>query len=90
MTYDPYEQVELLGIFRQMLEGPTADGGKKRSSGQKVPWREDEGHIPALYRHLHRWEEDGPIPDEMSGSHPLVHVAWRALAIAWRETHDHT
>lgn len=80
------EQHELLDEFRRLLLGPTLDGGRKRATAGKPPWRQDEGHRDAMYRHLRRWE-GGETRDPDSGSHPLVHVAWRALAIAWQETH---
>lgn len=80
------EQYEILDEFRRLLLGPTLDGGRKRAAGKKRPWREDGGHREAMYRHLRRWEE-GETKDRDSGSHPLVHVAWRALALAWQEMH---
>lgn len=79
------EQAEILGEFRRLLYEPTADGGRKRARKEKPLWKVDDGHTDAMYRHLKRWEAgEGMDPD--SGSHPLVHVAWRALAIAWQET----
>lgn len=80
------EQHDVLDEFRRLLMGPTLDGGRKRAAGGKPPWRQDDGHREAMQRHLRRWEQ-GERRDPDSGSHPLVHVAWRALAIAWQETH---
>lgn len=85
MSYDPSEQDEIAAIFAELLRGPTQDGGRKREAGTKVPWTVDL-HEQALYRHLGRWES-GELTDADSGCHPLVHVAWRALAIAWQDAH---
>lgn len=79
------EQEEVLRTFLGMLEAPTRDGARKRRAG-KPHWTRDGGHIAAMYRHLRRWE-NGELEDPDSGAHPLVHVAWRALAVAWQETH---
>jgi len=82
------EQTEIIGAFAHLLRGPTADGGEKRERKEnpKPLWKVDPDHKDAMYRHLKRWEA-GESVDPDSGSHPLVHVAWRALAIAWQETH---
>jgi hypothetical protein len=69
-----------------MLKGPTTDGGVKRASGEKPSWKEDPTHEEAMRRHLHRYDI-GDLEDRDSGVHPLIHVAWRALAQAWQETH---
>lgn len=84
------EQNEILGTFLDLLEGATADGAGKRASGQKVLWKIDPGHEAAMLRHLARWSQEGETADADSGCHPLVHVAWRALAIAWQELDDGT
>ncbi len=63
------------------------DGARKRAAGAKVHWRRDGGHLPALYRHLRRWET-GERVDPDSGAHPLVHVAVRALMLAAQEVDD--
>jgi hypothetical protein len=65
----------------------TADGGKKREAGTKPPWQIDPGHQSAMYRHLGRWWLDPEGVDSDSGAHHLVAVAWRALALAWQQTH---
>ena len=83
-VYDPSEQDELLDIFRDMLRGPTGDGGAKRASGTKPSWKIDPDHEAGLFSHLAKWKK-GELVDPDSGSHPLVHLAWRALAIAWQE-----
>lgn len=87
MSYDPSEQVEVLDTFQQMLAGATSDGGQKRAAGLKPSWKIDPSHETALFSHLYKWKR-GDIQDEDSGAHPLVHLAWRALAIAWQETHE--
>ena len=84
-SYDPLEQEEIIVTFAEMLRAPTADGGRKREAGTKVPWTVDSEHREKMYKHLRRWES-GETVDAESGAHPLVHTAWRALAIAWRET----
>ena len=68
-----------------MLAVPTGDGGKKRAAGEKPSWKVDQSHKAALFSHLYKWERGDKV-DEDSGAHPLVHLAWRALAIAWQET----
>lgn len=78
------EQETVLAIFTEMLKAVTADGGRKRAAGTKEPWWRD-AHQYALTRHLVRWWQ-GEQTDPDSGAHPLVHVAWRALAIAYQET----
>lgn len=85
MSYDPREQDELLGIFREMLKAPTGDGGAKRLAGSKPSWKVDPSHRKAIFSHLGKWVA-GELIDKDSGAHPLVHVAWRCLAQAWQET----
>ena len=85
-TYDPAEQSYIMEAFVALLSGPTQDGGRKRELGTKVPWTEDTGHEEAMYRHLVRFES-GETEDEDSGADPLVHVAWRALALAMQRRH---
>lgn len=79
------EQAEVLGLFMDMLKLPTGDGGIKRALGQKVCWKDDTSHEAAIFSHLNKWKH-GEKKDATSGAHPLVHLAWRALAIAWQET----
>lgn len=81
------EQVEIIGEFAYLLRGPTSDGARKRERNEKPHWKVDPSHEAALYRHLERWTS-GELVDGDSGSHPLVHVAWRALAIAWQQTRE--
>jgi hypothetical protein len=78
------EAVEIIDEFTNLLLGPTGDGQVKRGRGKPF-WKVDPGHADAMLRHLHRWDR-GEKTDPDSGSHPLVHVAWRALAIAYQET----
>ena len=68
-----------------MLRSATADGGRKRSAGLKPSWKIDESHEAAIFSHLNKWKHGEQI-DPDSGQHPLVHLAWRALAIAYQET----
>ena len=83
--YDSREQVALLDEFCDMLEQVTADGGRKRARGTKEPWWRDTEHEAAIFSHLNKWKH-GETQDPDSGAHPLVHLAWRALAIAYQET----
>lgn len=78
------EQNEVIGTFVTLLEGPTGDGGAKRGAGLKPSWKIDQSHEGAFERHVARWRE-GELHDKDSGSHPLVHAAWRLLAIAYQE-----
>lgn len=80
------EQNEILGAFLELLEGPTGDGRRKREAGKKPHWKVDRSHWGALQRHVAAYQR-GELVDPDSGCHPLQHAAWRALAIAWDETH---
>ncbi|MGH7744087.1 MAG: dATP/dGTP diphosphohydrolase domain-containing protein [Candidatus Dormibacteria bacterium] len=68
-----------------MLAMPTADGGGKRERSEKPSWKVDISHEAAMFSHLNKWKH-GESVDPDSGAHPLVHLAWRALAIAARES----
>ena len=85
MTYDPSEQDTILRVFGKMLSEVTKDGGRKRAAGTKPPWWRDDAHFPAIFSHLDNYMH-GVKSDPDSGAHPLVHLAWRALAIAYQET----
>lgn len=85
MTYNPVEQDVILRTFADMLAEVTADGGRKRRAGTKPPWWIDTAHEAGLFSHLSKWKH-GENHDKDSGAHPLVHLAWRALAIAYQET----
>jgi hypothetical protein len=78
------ERADVLGRFAEELAKATGDGSRKRQTGQKPPWYEDESHEGAIFSHLTKWKR-GELVDPDSGAHPLVHLAWRALAIACRE-----
>ena len=82
--WTPAEPEEVLAIFTEMLRAATGDGAAKRRSGEKPSWKVDPGHETALFSHLHKWK-NGELADKDSGAHPLVHLAWRALAIAYQE-----
>lgn len=84
-AYDPTEQDVILAEFMAQLKLATKDGGAKRARGEKPPWWRDRGHIAAIYSHWAKWLR-GELVDNDSGAHPLVHLAWRALAVAVQET----
>jgi len=84
--YDAVEQEVLTQVFIDLLNSATRDGGNKRTRGEKPPWWCDESHEAAMFSHLNKWKH-GELEDADSGAHPLVHLAWRALAIAYQETH---
>jgi hypothetical protein len=84
--WSPDEPGEVNEIFAEMLKAATGDGAKKRQAGTKPSWKIDPGHETAVFSHLHRWK-NGEAVDPDSGAHPLVHAAWRLLAIAFQETH---
>ena len=86
MNYDRKEQTVLLDTFMYMLQKVTRDGGNKRERGLKPPWYEDKSHEAAIFSHLDKWKH-GETMDPDSKAHPLVHLAWRALAIAYQETY---
>jgi hypothetical protein len=78
------EQAELLALFIEMLNNVSKDGGRKRAAGTKPSWKVDT-HERQIFSHLYKWKKGEKI-DPHSGQHPLVHMAWRALAIAWQES----
>lgn len=86
--WTPSEPAEVIAEFTKLLRGPTGDGASKRRSGDKVSWKVDPGHIQAAFRHIGYWSA-GEQADKDSGCHPLVHAAWRFLAIAWQENQDY-
>jgi hypothetical protein len=80
------EREVVLKVFGKLLSAATGDGSKKRQAGLKPPWWRDESHEAAIFSHLNKWKH-GELFDKDSGVHPLVHLAWRALAIAYQETY---
>ena len=80
------EQKAVIDEFVKLLVSATADGGRKRAAGTKPPWWRDPAHRAAIFSHLNKYEH-GERRDPDSGVHPYVHLAWRALAIAYQETH---
>ena len=78
------ERQDILDRFLEELTKATGDGSKKRQSGEKPPWYLDDAHEGAIFSHLTKWKR-GEELDPDSGAHPLVHVAWRCLAIACSE-----
>lgn len=83
---DPWanERVDVLRRYAEELFKATGDGSKKRQSGEKPPWYRDGGHEGAIFSHITKWKR-GEKVDPDSGAHPLVHAAWRCLAIACSE-----
>ena len=84
-VYDASEQDIVTEVFTAMLRSVTKDGGRKRAAGTKPPWWRDENHRAAIFSHLNKLEH-GERMDPDSGAHPYIHLAWRALAIAYQET----
>lgn len=84
--YDPTEQLTLSLVFSHLLRSATGDGGKKRARGEKPPWWRDPVHEAAIWSHINKWKH-GEKRDKDSNVHPLVHAAWRCLAIAYIETY---
>jgi hypothetical protein len=82
------ERADVLHRFMVELLKATGDGSAKRQAGTKPPWYEDPAHEAAIFSHLARWKR-GELTDKDSGAHPLVHAAWRCLAIACSETGNH-
>lgn len=78
------ETAEVLLEFNRRLLAVTGDGRRKREAGSKPHWRVDRSHEGAIFSHLTKWKR-GEKRDADSGSHPLVHAAWRCLAIAVQE-----
>lgn len=77
------EREDVLNRFMHELRKATGDGSKKRQAGSKPPWHEDDSHQTAMFSHLYKYMR-GDMVDEDSGADPLVHLAWRALAMACR------
>lgn len=75
------EQNEVLGIFMDLLAGPTGDGAAKRARGEKPSWKIDPSHPAKALKHL-GYEERY---DAESGCHKNVHAAWRLLAEAYQD-----
>ena len=80
------ERSAVLTEFSKLLASVTGDGSRKRQAGLKPPWWRDGEHEAAIFSHLNKWKHGNKI-DPDSGVHPLVHLAWRALAIAYQETY---
>lgn len=78
------EQAEVMFEFVKLLDSASGDGGKKRAAGLKPSWKIDPSHLGAVFSHLNKYFH-GEKVDPDSGVHPFVHLAWRALAIAWQE-----
>jgi uncharacterized HAD superfamily protein len=79
------ERADILDRFNSELKKATGDGSKKRKAGEKPPWYDDNSHEAAIFSHLMKWKR-GEKVDPDSGAHPLVHAAWRCLAIACQES----
>lgn len=79
------EREDVLRRFLEELRKVTGDGSKKRQAGLKPAWYIDKSHEGAIFSHLTKWKR-GEMIDQESGAHTLVHLAWRALAIACSET----
>jgi hypothetical protein len=82
------ERDEVLFEFCILLGDVTRDGSSKRQAGQKPSWKVDPSHMAAVFSHLKKYFA-GEIKDPDSGQHPLVHAAWRLLAIAWQDKYSY-
>ena len=82
--YDASEQEIIATVFALMLQVVTRDGGRKRKKGHKIAWWVDGEHEAAMFSHLSKWKHE-EFCDADSKTHPLVHLAWRALAIAYQD-----
>ena len=83
---ETFEQFDVLKRFLTELRKPTVDGGKKRAANTKPPWYDDT-HEAQIFSHITKWKR-GERVDPDSGAHPLVHAAWRCLAIACIESRN--
>ncbi len=83
------ERELVLATFTTLLAKVTGDGSVKRQRGEKPPWWLDDSHEAAIFSHLSKWKH-GELQDRDSKTHPLVHLAWRALAVAYQETYGRT
>lgn len=79
-----HEADEILAEFARLFRPVLADGARKR---RPHAWQTATvgTNVLGIARHWDRWVR-GERHDPDSGAHPLVHVAFRALAIAWQET----
>jgi len=71
-------------VMAKMLRACTGDGSSKRQKGIKPAWYDDPTHEAAIFSHMRRWKS-GEKRDPDSGAHPMTHVGWRSLAIAYME-----
>lgn len=78
------EYDDLHARFLGELKKASGDGHVKRKAGSKPPWYEDS-HEAQIFSHITKWKR-GEKADADSGAHPLVHAAWRCLAIACIES----
>lgn len=78
------ETDHILEVFGIMLAGPTGDGKNKRDAGLKEHWTTDSTHLRKGLGHVEHYI-GGVDSDADSGSHPLVHAAWRLLAVAYQD-----
>lgn len=82
------ERQDVLKRFNDELSKVTSDGSKKRQKGLKKAWWKDDTHFDRAMAHIERYVE-GELEDKDSGAHPLIHAAWRLLAIAASETDNY-
>ena len=85
LDYWQQERVDVMTRFTEELKKVTGDGSKKRQAKEKPPWYQDSSHEAAIFSHLMKWKKGHKL-DPDSGAHPLVHAAWRCLAIACSES----
>jgi hypothetical protein len=80
------ERADILERFSRALSRASGDGSVKRAGGTKPPWY-FVSHEAQVFSHIAKWKR-GERVDPDSGVHPLVHAAWRCLALACLETGD--
>lgn len=78
------ERQEAIDIFVEMIRAVLEDGSGKRAAGEKPSWKVDKAHHAAIFSHLSKYAH-GERVDPDSGQSPYVHLAVRALMIAYQD-----
>jgi len=75
----------LLAVCVRLLREVIDDGGSSGKVNSRAPWWQRAEHEEKLFTHLAEWKR-GVVRDGDSHAHPLVHVAARALMLAYQAT----